>query len=205
VFSHDKRGERRVSPPVYRLLLATHIVVSGGWLGIAVAKLTLAVAAATSGASDDLYSSIQVMNAAFPPAAVGTLVTGVLLSLGTKWGLLRHYWVTTKLVLTVGVVVTGVAVVDRLIQQSVAAPSGQAMGDGAILGLASAPTTLLSSLSVAHALMLGAATIVSVYKPWGKTWFGRRKALSASNGRLPRDEILYGNTVRTESRKYNRA
>jgi hypothetical protein len=40
----------------------------------------------------------------------------------------------------------------------------------------------------AIALMLGAATIVSVHKPWGKTWFGRQKALSASNGRLPRDE-----------------
>jgi hypothetical protein len=42
------------------------------------------------------------VNVAFSPAAIGTLVTGILLSLGTKWGLLRHYWVATKLAPTVG-------------------------------------------------------------------------------------------------------
>lgn len=110
MFSRNKRGERRVSSRVYKLLFAEHIIISGGWLGIAVAKLALAVAAATTGApgvSDALHSSMRVVNVAFPAAAVGTLVTGILLSLGTKWGLLRHYWVATKLTLSVGVIVTG--------------------------------------------------------------------------------------------------
>jgi hypothetical protein len=185
LFSRNKRGERRVSPPVYKLLLAAHIIVSGGWLGIAFAKLVLAVAAATAGApdvSDALYVSMEVVNVAFPPAAIGTIVTGVLLSLGTKWGLLQHYWVATKLALAVGVIVTGIALVDRLIRQSISAPSGQVVDDGTILGIASAPTTLLISLSVAHVLVLGAAAVVSVYKPWGKTWFGRRKVVLPSRG-----------------------
>lgn len=166
---------------MYKLLLTSHIIVSVGWLGIVFVKLVLGIAAITtdeSGVSGALYLSMEVVNVTFPPAAIGTIVTGVLLSLGTKWGLLRHYWVATKLTLTVGVIVTGIALVDRLIQQSI----GQAMGDGTILGIASAPATLLISLSVAHALMLGIATIVSVYKPWGKTWFGRRKAVQPSYG-----------------------
>lgn len=173
-----------MSRRAYRLLLAAHVVVSGGWLGIASAKLTLAVAATTAapGASDALYSSMEVVNVAFPPAAVATLVTGVLLSLGTKWGLLRHYWVATKLALTVGVIVTGIALVDRLILRSISAPSGQVVDEGTILGVASAPTTILISLSVAHVLMLGVATVLSVYKPWGKTRFGGRKALRPSQG-----------------------
>jgi hypothetical protein len=185
LFSRNKRGERRVSPPVYKLLLAAHIIVSGGWLGIAFAKLVLAVAAATAGAPDvsnALYVSMEVVNVAFPPAAIGTIVTGVLLSLGTKWGLLQHYWVATKLALAVGVIVTGIALVDRLIRQSISAPSGQVVDEGTILGIASAPTTLLISLSVAHVLVLGAAAVVSVYKPWGKTWFGRRKVVLPSRG-----------------------
>ena len=33
------------------------------------------------------------------------------------------------------------------------------------------------SLAVVHLLMLGAATVISVYKPWGKTWFTQRKAV----------------------------
>jgi hypothetical protein len=201
LFSRNKRGELRVSPPVYRLLLATHIIVSVGWLGIVVAKLVLGLRAATSDApevSDALYTSIQVVDAAFPPAAVATLVSGVLLSLGTKWGLLRHYWVAIKLALTVGVIVTGISLMDRLVRVSI---SGQTVGDGTVPSFAPAPTTLLISLSVAHVLMLGVATVVSVYKPWGKTWFGRQKALSVGNVRHPRDEILYSNIVRTEVRK----
>jgi uncharacterized membrane protein len=156
-----------VSPPLYKLLLTAHIIVSVGWLGIVFAKLVLGLAATTSDApevSGALFVSMEVVNVAFPPAAIGTLVTGVLLSLGTKWGLLQHYWVATKLALTVGVIATGVFLMDRLVQQSISAP------------------TLLISLSVAHVLMLGIATVISVYKPWGKTRFGRREAVRTSHG-----------------------
>jgi hypothetical protein len=124
---------------------------------------------------------MEVVNVAFSPAAIGTLVTGILLSLGTKWGLLRHYWAATKLALTVGVIVTGIALVNRLIQQSISAPSGQAVDDGAILGITSAPAPLLISLSLGHALMLGTATVVSVYK----SRFGRRRAVQLSRGGNP--------------------
>ena len=53
----------------------------------ALAALVLGLRAMTSnapGVSDALYLSMGVVNIAFPPAAIGTLVTGVLLSLGTK-------------------------------------------------------------------------------------------------------------------------
>ena len=168
MFPRNKRGERRASPQLYRFLLTTHIIVSVGWLGIVFAKLVLGLRAVTSDVpdvSDALYSSMEVVNVAFPPMAVATLVTGVLLSLGTRWSLLRHYWVATKLALAVGVMVTGIALADRLIQRSISAPSGQA------------PAGLLISLSVTHVLMLGVATVLSVYKPWGKIRFGRRKAV----------------------------
>jgi hypothetical protein len=183
LLSRNKREERRASPRVYRLLLTTHVLVSGVWLGVAVAKLTLAVVALTTGApavSDALYSSMRVVYLAFPSASVATLVTGVLLSLGTKWGLLRHYWVATKLALSIGVIVTGVALADRLVQESIAASGGGVVGAAAITEVVSAPATLLISLSVAHALMLGFATVLSVYKPWGRTGFGQHKAIRAS-------------------------
>jgi hypothetical protein len=71
----------------------------------ALAALVLGLRAMTSnapGVSDALYLSMGVVNIAFPPAAIGTLVTGVFLSMDTKWGLLQHYWVATKLALSVG-------------------------------------------------------------------------------------------------------
>lgn len=185
MFSRNARGERRVSPALYKLLLTAHIIVAVGWLGVVFAKVVLGLGAVTSNARDlfaALYVSMDVVNVAFPPMAIGTIVTGVLLSLGTKWGLLQHYWVATKLALTVGVIATAVQLGDRFLRQASAAPSGTAVGDGSILAIAAAPATLLLALSGAHLLMLGVATVASVYKPWGKTWFGRRKALRLSHG-----------------------
>ena len=109
MFARNKQGERRVSPSQYDFLLAAHIIVSVGWLGVVFARLVLGLAALRTNAPDDfaaLYVSIGVLNVAFPPLAIGTIVSGVLLSLGTRWGLFQHYWVVTKLVLAVGVIVT---------------------------------------------------------------------------------------------------
>jgi hypothetical protein len=177
MFVRKNQGERRVSPRLYKLLLTAHIAVSVGWLGVVFAKLVLALVAATTGAPDvsaALLVSLNVVNIAFAPVAIATIVTGVLLSLGTKWGVLQHYWVVTKLVLTVGVIGTAVQVAPRLVGQATAAPSGLAGDEATLLGLPWAPAVVLS-FAVAHLLMLGAATVVSVYKPWGKTWLGRRK------------------------------
>lgn len=169
-FSRKERGARRVSPALYRFLLAAHVIVSVGWLGVSVAKLVLGWVATTTSDPDTLYASMRVVDVVFPPAAVGAAVTGVLLSLGTKWGVLKHYWIVSKLGLTVGVIVTGVLLMERLIQQSIAATPGWATEAGTIPEPAQVS---LVSLSVAHVLMLGAATVLSVYKPWGKTRFGR--------------------------------
>ena len=34
------------------------------------------------------------------PLAISALMTGILLSVATSWGLLRHYWVVASLALT---------------------------------------------------------------------------------------------------------
>ena len=125
-----------------------------------------------------LYFAAGRLNLAFPPLALGTIATGVLLSLGTKWGLVQHYWVATKIVLTFGVIVTAVQLGTRIPQ-----PTGLAVDESTILGLASSPMVLLLSLTITHLLMLLAATVISTYKPWGKTWFGRRMAVQQRGGR----------------------
>jgi hypothetical protein len=186
-YSRNLRGERRLSPSLYKLLLTAHITVSVGWLGVVFAKLVLGLAAVTTSVpavAAALYLSTSVVNVAFPPLAIGTIVSGVLLSLGTRWGLLQHYWVVTKLTLTVGVIATAVQLGDRLLRQASAVPSGSAADGAPILGLAAAPTLLLA-LSVVHLLMLGAATVISVYKPWGKTWFGRRQTVQQHRRQTP--------------------
>ena len=168
MFCRNERGERRVSPRVYRLLLTAHIITSVGWLGVVFAKLVLALAAATAASPDvsaALLVALDAVNAAFAPASTGAIVSGVLLSLGTRWGLLQYYWVVAKLVLTVGVFGTAVQVVPRIINLGVDEPT--------LLGLPWAPVVLLA-FAVIHLLMPATATALAVYKPWGKTWLGRR-------------------------------
>jgi hypothetical protein len=168
VFRRNERGEWRASPRVYKLLLTAHIITSVGWLGVVFAKLVLALTAATAASPDvsaTLLVALDAVNAAFAPASTGAIVSGVLLSLGTRWGLLQHYWVVAKLVLTVGVFGTAVQVVPRIVGLAVAEPT--------LLRLPWAPAVLLAFAAV-HLLMLAAATALAVYKPWGKTWLGRR-------------------------------
>jgi hypothetical protein len=195
MLARNARGELRVSPQQYRVLLCAHILVSVGWLGVVVAKFALLLAAALAddvAVGTPLYAAVAVIDRVFPPAAISTLITGVLLGLGTKWGVFDYTWVVTKLVLTVAVPATAVRFGDRLLQQAASentagglASPGEPTGllgtgaDGFMLGLETAAVVLLA-MGLAHLLMLTAATIISVYKPWGKTWIGRRKATAAS-------------------------
>ncbi|HEY7060597.1 MAG TPA: hypothetical protein VII06_03900 [Chloroflexota bacterium] len=173
--ARPRPAERRLSPAQYKLALTAHVMVSVGWLGAVFAKVVLGLAALTHAApavAAALFVAMGAVNVAYPPLAIGTIVSGVVLSLGTKWGLLHHYWVATKLVLTVGVIATAVQLTDRLTRQAV--PAG--LADAATsLSMPAAPTLLLA-LAVVHLLMLGAATVLSIYKPWGKTWWARRQA-----------------------------
>jgi hypothetical protein len=176
VSARPKGAERRVSPSMYKFLVAAHVITSVGWLGVVIAKIVLGVASVTTASpevANALYMAMNMINYTFPPLAIATIVTGVILSLGTKWGLLQHYWTVTKIVLTVGVILTAVQLGSRVIERSGAAPFGSAADGGLILGLALGPALLLA-MSAAHLLMLVAATVISIYKPWGKTWFGRR-------------------------------
>lgn len=159
-----------LAPHLRRALLAAHVLVGVGWFGIVAAKLVLEIAAATAHEPDVARAGLLFMTAldrvAFPPAALATLVTGVILAVGTAWGLFRHWWIVAKLVLTVGVVVTGVALVGGWTAQALAATPRPGMAPASGEALGSAASWLIGA-AAAHLVMLGAATVLSVFKPWG--------------------------------------
>src|SRR5215217_5517065 len=101
-------------------LLVVHLIVSATWLGAVVANLFRGIAAATTDREElaDAYYAVmdRLVNNLMPAAAIGTLATGLLLALITKWGLLRHYWVMAKLGLAIATVLVGVGVIDGAIQ-----------------------------------------------------------------------------------------
>lgn len=95
------------------------------------------------------------------PASLLTLASGVLLGLGTKWGLLRYYWVAAKLVINIALFLGGnLLVIPRFVAVSEAAARGGSIGDGSIM--------LVSAMTAGVTLLL-VATLLSTFTPWGKT------------------------------------
>jgi hypothetical protein len=94
-----------MSPSLRKLALIAHVTSTIGWLGAIVGFLALAVAALTS-------EDVQLVRGAYlamhltgwhvlVPLCVASLTTGLIMSLGTSWGLFRHYWVLVKFVITI--------------------------------------------------------------------------------------------------------
>ncbi|MGI8699269.1 MAG: DUF2269 domain-containing protein [Mycobacteriales bacterium] len=166
--------ERRLTmtPRLRKLALTAHVMSSVGWLGAVLAFLALAVTGLTS---QDTETARAVYLAAEPltwyvlvPLAVASLLTGLVCSLGSPWGLFRHYWVLFKLLLNVLA-----TVVLLLYTRTVSTFADLAGAPGADLDALRAPTFVLHSALALLVLLV--ATVLAVYKPRGLTRYGQRQ------------------------------
>jgi uncharacterized membrane protein len=85
------------APAIRRLTFATHVTSSAGWVGAVLVFLALASIALISEDERTVRGAYLVMAPAawlvLVPLAHASLLSGIALSLGTPWGLFRHYWV----------------------------------------------------------------------------------------------------------------
>jgi hypothetical protein len=156
----------RLAPGVRKLVLTAHVVLSVAWIGLAGCLIALAVVGLDSGEAW-AYEAIGVLGGTFlTPLSLGAFVSGVVLSLGTKWGLLRYYWVATKLVITVGLIAATQLALGRFIAEAAElAAAGDPVGE---LG-----RSVLGG-SIATVVLLVVMTVLSIYKPWGRTSRGNK-------------------------------
>src|SRR3990170_8498627 len=93
-----------MTPSLRKFALTVHLTFSVGWIGAVVAYLALVVAAMTSQDAQPVRGAWIAMELTgwyvIVPLALGSLLTGLLMALGTKWGLFRYYWVLIAFVLT---------------------------------------------------------------------------------------------------------
>jgi hypothetical protein len=154
-----------------RLVLTAHVLTSVGWLGTVAAFLALAIVGMTSG-DVELVRGIYLASEplalfAIVPFAIGSLLTGLVQALGTHWGLVRHYWVIVKLVITVFA-----GLVLALYTQTVDHVSDVAASGADLATMRSASYALHSGGGTTLLLL---ATTLAVYKPRGLTRHGWRK------------------------------
>src|SRR5687768_15129946 len=88
-----------MTPRLRGFALTVHLTLSVGWIGAVMAFLALVIAAMTSQDAQTLRAAWMAMELtgwfAIVPLALASLFTGLVMALGTRWGLFRHYWVLT--------------------------------------------------------------------------------------------------------------
>ncbi|MGQ0843009.1 MAG: DUF2269 domain-containing protein [Sporichthyaceae bacterium] len=164
---------RRMPPAVRRAALLAHVVASIGWIGAVLAYLAFATVAVRGGDPELMRAAYLVMDPvqrwALVPLAGAAALTGVVMSLGTPWGLIRHWWVIFKLLLTtVASVVLVLNTTGRVRTLTEAAQRPEQVGGDGLNGQIVHATVGLVILLVVAAL--------GAYKPRGATGWGWRRA-----------------------------
>jgi hypothetical protein len=158
-----------VGPDLRKFALTVHVIVSVSWVGAVAAFLAMAITGLVSAdirlvrasylAMDLTYRSVVI------PLGLASLATGLVSSLGTEWGLLRHYWVLVKLLLTIP------ASILMLMHVHLASVAAEMLSSVDLRRL----RIQLVLYASAALLVLLVATALSTYKPRGRTWYGARK------------------------------
>jgi hypothetical protein len=165
-------SRRQLSPKARKGVLIVHLAGSIGWLGADIGLLVLAVTAMTTGSPGlghgAVVAAALLATWASGPLALLALLSGILLSLTTRWGLVRYWWTTVSLVLTLAAAAAvnlALGPMLRGFEVSVLAARPDAP---VAVAMGSAPAHLFVPPCVAFVL-LTFITIINVYKPWGRT------------------------------------
>jgi hypothetical protein len=156
-----------------KAVLVAHIVAAGAWIGLDVVMGVLVFTAMLSDHAATQAVSLQALElfAVWPLLTVGMLclLTGILLGLGTRFGLVRYWWVAVKLALNV--VLSGLVLVALRPGVEDAAKAGRSLASGESL---TASVGQLGFPPVVSTTALVIATVLAVYKPWGRIRRSRR-------------------------------
>lgn len=150
-----------------RAVLVAHIASAGAWIGLDVVMAILVFTAIGTGDEQRAALSYRALElfAIWPMFTAGAvcLVTGLLLGLGTKFGLVRYWWVATKLVLNLLLSTLVLVALRPGVHQTAELADRLAAGE-----IASIPVGDMVFPPIVSPLALMVAVTLSVYKPWGR-------------------------------------
>ncbi|MGN2642088.1 DUF2269 domain-containing protein [Nocardia takedensis] len=178
-----------LAPRSRRFAVLVHIVSSVGWMGAIALYIALAVSVVADNDPMVVRGALTSMRIGIwyviVPLAALSLLTGLVVSLGTSWGLVRHYWVIFKLVLNL-VAVTVLVLYTNSIDYF--ADLASSISASEPVGALRNPTHLVHSIG--GLVILTAAAVLSVYKPKGMTGYGQRRAQRVSQREPAADPVI---------------
>jgi hypothetical protein len=152
-----RTANRRLGRRAHRTLLVAHVLSAVGWFGLAITVAFIATVGRDRG-DVAFYEVIDATLSLSIPVGLAAAATGIALSLTTRWGVARHWWVVAKEVITVAAIATDVLVV------------GPEMADAIEAGR---PGEIPGPV-YAHCVILAIATVLSIVKPKARTPIGVR-------------------------------
>jgi hypothetical protein len=163
-----------MAPRTRKLVLVAHVGCSVGWLGAVATSLILGLAGVASRDDQVVRASYLTLEViawyALIPLSFASLLTGLIQSLGSAWGLFRHYWVVAKLLANLfatAVLLLYLQTLTYLANLARTAASATDMDD------LRNPSPVLHAAGAVGLLVM--ALVLSIYKPRGLTTYGRRK------------------------------
>ena len=167
-------------PGLRKVTLIAHVTFSAGWLGSVAAFLALAIAGLTSDDPQTVRGAYLAMGvigwSVIVPLSIASLLSGLVQSLGTVWGLFRHWWVVLKLVMTVLATIL-LLVHMRPVGHLADAVAAATLARGELGGLR---VQLIADAGAAIVVLL-IATTLSIIKPRGLTRYGWRQQQRATS------------------------
>jgi uncharacterized membrane protein len=153
-------------------MLFIHIVTGVSWMGTDIALAILVFGALCLDDAERIaanYLAVSYIGViAVPVLAIAMTVSGIILSIGSGLGLLKHWWVLVKLVISL---VLRVLVYAALLPELRTLPDMVEMGASAdeARGQLGPTTTELLFPPIVSFTMMAVASLLSIFKPWGKT------------------------------------
>lgn len=152
-------------------LLSLHILFSAIMLGTSVTFLILSITAVSSNDSGlilSCYKAMHVLSTTSVRASfIGTIVTGLLLSVWTHWGLVKYYWIIAKEILSLVALILGPIGMYIWTLQGISLITDG--GAGAVNQGAMVENTISLFIGIGlQVISLVAMFLLSVFKPWGK-------------------------------------
>lgn len=154
-----------------QLIIVIHVLSVVCWLGGAMVMLLLGTYMLKAENGEQLYYTLDNMHlidvVLIRYTALVALLTGILLSVWTNWGLFKHYWILIKLILTVALIGFGIEYMGDWLSQIVRIGKQErflALSDAAFLN---ASYSLIGG-AIANIVSLIFMTAISYFKPFGK-------------------------------------
>lgn len=167
------RTPRRLPRRWRKAVLIAHILSGVGWIGVDLALLPLVITGLTTDDGETAAASYRAIGILVPwtvPAlSLLIVITGVTLGLGTKWGLIRYWWVAVKL--AISLLLTVLVFVALLPGVNALEVTSATTGDE-VRATLDDPTMFLYP-PVVSCLLLVVSAILSVTRPWGRRGRGR--------------------------------